>query len=169
MTAAEEDRLTDAVAADLQMVGRLIGGSRELQMFISSPVIPARKKVSVMREIFGKSVGKVVLTFFLLLTEKRREEYLPDIIREFGVLLDKRRGIVEAKIRSALALTGGQEELLKKRLESYTAKKIRMHPALDPSLQGGLVIQIGDTVLDGSVKHQLELLKDRFVAGGQIS
>jgi F-type H+-transporting ATPase subunit delta len=143
--------------------------SRELRLFIVSPVIPAKKKVSVMRELFGKAVGKEVLTFFLLLTEKRREDFIPDIIAEFGALLDKRQGVVEAKVSSALAIDARQQDLLRKRLEAYTARKIRMHLALDPSLKGGLVIQIGDTVLDGSVKHQLELLKNRFVAGGHIS
>lgn len=169
MTAAEESKSVDAIAADLRMVGTLLDTSRELRTFVASPVIPAKKKMTVMRELFGKSVGKEVMTFFLFLMEKRREEILPDIIRQFMALLDKRQGVMEASIRSALAVDAEQEQRLKGRLEAYVAKKIRMRFALDPSLKGGLVVQIGDTVLDGSVKHQLELLKDRFVAGGHFS
>jgi F-type H+-transporting ATPase subunit delta len=169
MTAAEESRLVDKMAADLQKVGNLLEGSRELRLFVASPVVPAQKKMTVMREIFGTSVGKEVMSFFLFLIEKRREELLADIIGEFSILLDKRQGVVEANVRSALAIDGEQERLLKKRLEAYTAKNVRTRFAIDSSLKGGLVIQIGDTVLDGSIKHQLELLKDRFVAGGHFS
>ena len=169
MMAAEENKSVDAIAGDMRMVGNLLEGSRELRAFVASPVIPANKKVLVMRELFGKVVGKEVLTFFLLLTEKRREDLLSDIIQQFNVLLDKRQGVVEATVRSVIAIQPEQEQLLKKRLEAYTAKIVRMRLGLDPSLKGGLVIQIGDTVLDGSVTHQLEVLKDRFVAGGHIS
>ena len=169
MAAAEESRSLDAVAADMQMIGRLLEGSRELRLFIASPVIQAKKKVAVIREIFGKATGKEVLTFVLLLTEKRREDIVPDFVREFAVLLDERRGVVEVGVRSAVAIDKGQEDILRKRLETYTAKKVRTVLSLDPTLKGGLIIQIGDTVLDGSIRHQLELLKDRFVAGGHIS
>jgi len=169
MIAAGENKSVDAIAGDLRKVGTMLDGSRELRAFVASPVIPAKKKVLVMRELFGKVVGKEVLNFFLLLAQKGREDILADIIQEFNVLLDKRQGVVEASVRSTLAIQPEQEQLLKKRLEAYTAKKIRMLFDLDPSLKGGLMIQIGDTVLDGSVKHQLEVLKDRFVAGGHLS
>jgi F-type H+-transporting ATPase subunit delta len=169
MAAGEESRSVDVIADDLRTVGSMLEGSRELRSFIASPIIPAKKKVLVMRGLFEKVVGKEVMTFFLLLTEKRREDILRDIVQQFMDLLDKRQGIVEAAVKSASTIDKEQEQLLKKRLEAHTAKKVRMQFALDPSLKGGLVIQIGDTVLDGSVRHQLELLKDRFVAGGHIS
>ncbi len=169
MTAAEESRSIDSVAADLQNVGKLLRESRELVLFLTSPVIPARKKALVLREIFEHKVGKEVLTFFLLLTRKGREDVIPDIVGQFAVLLDQRQGIVDASVKSAFALDKEHEQLLKKRLDTYTARTERMDLGIDTSLKGGLVIRIGDTVLDGSVRHQLELLKARFMTGGTLS
>lgn len=169
MTAAEESRSIDSVAADLQKVGKLLKDSRDLVLFLNSPVIPARKKALVLRELFENKVGKEVLTFFLLLARKGREDVIPDIVGQFAALLDQRQGIVDANVKAAFAIDKEQEQLLKKRLEAYTAKTVRMDIGIDESLKGGLVIQIGDTVLDGSVRHQLELLKNRFMAGGTLS
>ena len=169
MTAAEESRSIDSVAGDLQWVGKLLKESRGLVLFLISPVIPARKKMIAFRELLENKVGKEVLTFFLLLARKGREDVIPDIVGQFGALLDERQGIVDARVKSAVPIEKEQEQLLKKRLETYTSKKVRMEFGIDKSLRGGLVIQIGDTVLDGSVRHQLELLKDRFVAGGTLS
>jgi F-type H+-transporting ATPase subunit delta len=61
-----------------------------------------------------------------------------------------------------------QERTLQKRLEAYTSRTVRMKLNVDPLLQGGVVVQIGDTVLDGSVRHQLNVLKNRFIAGGTL-
>ena len=169
MQAAEEGGSIDTIAADLRNVEKLLKESRELLLLLTSPVIPARKKSLVLKEIFEKRVGKEVLTFFLLLTKKGREDVIPDVIGQFAILLDQRNGIVDASVKSAIAIDKEQEQLLKHRLEAYTAKSVRMNLGIDKELKGGLVIQIGDTVLDGSVRHQLELLKDRFMAGGTLS
>jgi F-type H+-transporting ATPase subunit delta len=68
-------------------------------------------------------------------------------------------------VTSAVEFGGSQQGLLHKKLEKYTGKNVRMHTALDKDLKGGLLIQIGDTVLDATIRHQLEMLKNRFLAG----
>ena len=169
MTVAEENRSVDAVAADLEKVEKLLNESRDLALFLASPVIPARKKMTVLREIFTDRVGKEVLTFFLLLTRKGREDFIPEVVRQFGILLDQRRGVVDVAVTTAMSVDKEQERTLQKRLEAYTSRTVRMNLHVDPSLQGGVVVQIGDTVLDGSVRHQLNVLKNRFIAGGTLS
>lgn len=165
MNAAEERQTREKVAADLEIVAKLLRESREFALFIASPVVPAAKKSSVFRELLGTKVGNDVLTFFLLLTQKGREELIPDIVEQFRVLYGEKLGIVDVQVTSAAELAGNQKEELQRRLEKYTNKKVRMNIGVDGDVKGGLVIQVGDTVLDGSIRHQLELLRDRFLAG----
>lgn len=169
MMAAEELRKTESVSDDIEAVGRLVRESREFRLLIGSPVVSATKKIEVLRALLETRVGQETLSFLLLLTSKRREDMLPEIIKEFLALRDQRLGIVEVHVKSAVELAGMQEKALLGQLEKYTKKNVRMHVALDPSLKGGLMIQIGDTVLDASLRHQLLLLKDRFLAGVPLS
>ncbi|MDH4068800.1 MAG: ATP synthase F1 subunit delta [Ignavibacteria bacterium] len=169
MDAAVEQNAVEAVAADMKKLGALLTESRELSLFIVSPIIQAAKKKSVLREVLKSLVGKEVLTFCLLLASKGREEHLPVIVEQFTGLYNERLGIVDVDVSAATPLGDDQQEKLRKELEQYTSRKVLLKAGVDKDLRGGLLIQIGDTVLDGSVRHQLERLKDRFVAGGTLS
>jgi F-type H+-transporting ATPase subunit delta len=169
MTAANEQKSIDATAADLGLVGDLLRGSRELRLLISSPVVSPAKKKAVFKEVLQKRIAAETLRFIHLLIAKGRESILPDVIEQFENLRDAKYGIVNVDVRSAVEFTAPQEKGLQAQLEKYTRRKVRVRFALDTSIRGGLVVKIGDTVLDASVRHQLELLRERFVSGGPLS
>jgi F-type H+-transporting ATPase subunit delta len=110
-------------------------------------------------------VGPLTLKFVLLLASKGRELLLPGILRQFTILRDKRLGILNITVRTAVAFTPEEEASLVKQLEQTTGKKARMMWVLDRSLIGGFVVELEDTVWDASVRHQLEALKIRLVEG----
>jgi F-type H+-transporting ATPase subunit delta len=166
MSAAEQRGTMQAVSAELEAIGKLLQDSREFSLLVGSPVISAARKISVFRELFESRVGVEVMSFLVLLAEKGREEVLPEIIEQFQSLVRDRLGVVQVEVTSAVDLTDEQEQMLRRRLEAYTKKKVRMTVGLDKEIQGGLLIQIGDTILDGSLQHQLEVLRERFVKGG---
>lgn len=169
METAVEQKAVEPVAVDMNKLGDLLKGSRELSLFIASPIIRAAKKKAVLQEVLKSVVGKEVLNFCLLMASKGREEHLPEVVEQFTELYNKRVGIVDVGVLSATPLQDDQQEKLRKKLEQYTSRKVLLNAGVDAELMGGLLIQIGDTVLDGSVRHQLERLKDRFVAGGTLS
>lgn len=169
MAASAELKTIDSVAADMAKLGAVLRGSRELSLFIASPIIQASKKKAILQEVLKPVVGQEVLTFCLLLARKGREEHLPEIVDQFIQLNNERLGIVDVDVRSAVPLADDQKAKLQKQMEQYTSKTVRLKAVVEKDLMGGLLIQVGDTVLDGSVRHQLELLKDRFVAGGTLS
>jgi F-type H+-transporting ATPase subunit delta len=105
------------------------------------------------------------MAFLELLVEKQREENLLGIIEQFLVLRDAKYGIVNVEVASAVEITTQQEKNLSEKLEHYTRKKVRIRFSLDNALQGGLVVRIGDTVLDASIKRQLELMREQFAGG----
>lgn len=169
MNTAEELGEAEEIAGNMAAIDRLFRESREFRLLIASPVISAAKKKETLRALLETRVNRETLSFLLLLASKRREDVLPDIVREFLALRNQRMGIVEAQVKSAVPLTEMQEHTLRERLEQYTKKNVRLRLEIDLSLKGGLRIQIGDTVLDASVRHQLLLLKERFVSGGMFS
>ncbi|MGD1044325.1 MAG: ATP synthase F1 subunit delta [Bacteroidota bacterium] len=159
---AEELHILKNVSDDLTVIQRIINESHEFQLFLKSPVIKKEKKQAVFKATFGSSVQSLTLQFLSLLIEKEREDALSSIIEAFFRLQDEMLGIVHVRIKSAAELSQQQTTQLQQRFEAYSKKKVHIDLSLDKQLIGGFVARIGDTVFDGSVKQQLELLRKRF-------
>ncbi len=168
MMTADSPEAVDAIAGDLERIGKPLETSRELRLFVASPIVPIEKKKRVFQELFGSRVGSTTLSFLELLTEKQREGLLPDVIEQYHALRDERYGIVTVDVAGAIEITPQQQQRLAEQLERYTRKKVRLRFSIDKALQGGLRVKIGDTVLDATIKHQLELLREKL-AHGQLS
>src|SRR5262245_25260951 len=165
MEAAEDGGVLDKTTSDVDLLSGVLRESRELKLLLASPVVTPAKKTAVLREVFGKILGNVTMTFLLLLVHKGREGTLEEVVEQFGRIRDQKLGIVTVEVKSAVPIDKQHEKVVSDRIERYLGKKVRMQLGTEPSLQGGLVIQIGDHVLDGSVANQLRLLRAKFVAG----
>ena len=100
-----------------------------------------------------------------LLISKSREVILADLIEQFKELHDEKLGIVNVEVRTVVELGYAQEKDLRAQLERITGKKARLQFVIDKAIKGGLIVRIGDTVFDASVSHQLERIREQFVAG----
>ncbi|HEY4643148.1 MAG TPA: ATP synthase F1 subunit delta [Bacteroidota bacterium] len=154
----------ETVSKDLALVLLTFRSSRDFQLFLESPIIRGDKKKQVLRALFKKRISDITEKFLALLAGKNREMLLPDIIREFHRLQNEHLGIVEVVVTSAVDLMKEQREALERTLEAYTRKKVVAEYRVDPAVRGGFIVQVGDTVLDASVRRQLELLREKFVA-----
>lgn len=162
----EGEKELEDVGRDCEHLDGLISASRDFLLFLQSPVVNAQKKKRILDELFRGRVGKSMLTFLFLLVAKGREGLLPQVITEFFRLRDERWGVVNVTASVAVPLTPGQEERLIARLEQATKKTVRMKYVLDASLKAGFSLRLGDTVWDASIRHELESLRRRFIAGG---
>jgi F-type H+-transporting ATPase subunit delta len=160
---AEERGVIDRVAADFDIIGQTLRGSRELRLLLSSPVVSRPRKQAVFHALFDARVGKETGQFLQLLIQKQREALLPELVEEFFALRDARANIVNCDVVTAVPMTTAQEALLRQTLERMTGKGVRIRPTADPSIRGGMVVKIGDRVLDASVRQQLESLRRRFL------
>ncbi|MBI2619380.1 MAG: ATP synthase F1 subunit delta [Ignavibacteriales bacterium] len=165
MTGAEERKLLGRVAQDLELLDGMMKESREFNLFLKSPVINKRKKRTVFDELLGTKLHQLTLGFLHLLAEKGREDLLRDILVQFFQMRDERLGIVGVEIKSAVKLSKEQSEQIRKRFEGVTKKDVRLAFSIDKQLKGGFMARLGDTVFDGSVKRQLELLRERLAEG----
>ena len=155
----------DKVDADMALIQETLDASRELVLFFQSPVISRKKKEAVVQELFGKRLQPATLNFLKLLIEKKREDLFPEMVQAYSELRDEQKGIVEANARVAKPLSGSEEKALRTSLEKLTGKDIRLVVEEDPSLIGGLIVRVGDTVYDGSVQHKLASLRERMKEG----
>ncbi|MBI1803622.1 MAG: ATP synthase F1 subunit delta [Ignavibacteriae bacterium] len=159
---AEEMKKIDEVSNDFACIEKLMRESNDFFLFVKSPVVSKQKKKTVFAELFKTKFSDVTMKFILLLTSKGREGLLPDIIQQFYKLRDERMGILNVTARTVVAMNKTQEEQLIRSIQDLTKKKVRIKRVADPSLIGGFTVQYDDTVLDASVKRQLEILRERF-------
>ena len=162
MDLAEEQKSSDRLASDFELIQRALRESRDFAAFVKSPVISKEKKRAVLADLFQSKVGALAFDFLNLLIEKGREDVLGPIIEECMRLRDERLGIVSLELSAATLLTGDQQQMIVKRFEGITQKKVRLVFSVDKQIKGGFVARVGDTVYDSSIQRQLELLRECF-------
>ncbi|MEP6849683.1 MAG: ATP synthase F1 subunit delta [Acidobacteriota bacterium] len=156
----------DIVKAELGEWQRLISGNSDLQSVFSNPAIPHANKEKLLEGLLEKTrPAKQTANFLRILLKNGRLTELGEINTRFESELESRGGIVSAEVSSARELPEGDRNELRINLEKLTGKKIKIDFATDPNLIGGVVTRIGSTVYDGSVKTQLENLKEQLVNG----
>lgn len=165
---AEEEKKTDQLTSDFNLLDGLIKKSRDLRLLLDSPIINRQKKKKALSAIFEKKVGDITLKFLLLLTDKNREALLPSIISQYNRLLDEKNNVVNAEVITVVPFTDSQAQEIKKKLERITRKTVRLSFKINAKLIGGFKVRIEDTVFDGSILQQFKLIKDRFTAAGVL-
>ena len=166
LSIALEKNMLDTFYNDVKLLISTFNESDELQRVVESPVIRPEVKISILDEIFSPKIDKETINFIHFIIQKRREEILYSVAKRFVDLRNEHLGIVELLVRTAFELNDDQKEVLKVRFEKILNKKTIMIFKVDNNLVGGFIAQVGDTVYDASMKHQLELLKKEFVQGG---
>lgn len=158
---ARERNELDEVAAGLREVAQVATQSRELMNVLRHPRITRERKKELLHKVFG-GVRADIERFLFLLIEKDRAAILPDTSREFDRLLDEHRGEADAEAITAAPLSETQRSALLSRLEASTGLKIRLVTRVDESILGGLIVRVGDHLIDGSVASRLRLIKEQL-------
>ncbi len=149
----------EKVIEDAELIFNTLNGSRELRNFLSSPVLKDAKKEELLFAVFGDKISDVTLQFLNFVVDKGRIEMLAEIMQRFLEIRDEKENITDVTLKSVFTLDEAQALKVKKKMEEFTGKKVRFHNIVDESIIGGYMAQIKDTVLDASVKRQLERLK----------
>ena len=156
----EENALDDFNAA-LSEMSALYAQVPEVVDGLTNPVYPQDVREKVMDHLLANMrVTPMVANFMKLLVQKRRAGVLPDIAEVFQAMVDEERNMCRGTVTSATPLSGALNSRIKATLEKITGKQILLRTEIDPSIIGGIVAQVGDLVLDGSIKTQLTGLKE---------
>ena len=145
----------------LRRIGALLAESGELRQVWENPAIPADQKRRLLDAIVHRDgIEQPVRNLVAVLIDHRRVPFLERIIQQLEKELDARLGFAEAHITSARELGDAEKRSLEAQIEKVTGKKVRARFGLDASLLGGAVVRVGSTIYDGSVKGQLEKIRE---------
>lgn len=159
---AENTELT-RIARDLSEVSALITENTELQLALERAGVPDAARVAVIDQISDKlGVAPQVKKLLSVLTQGRRLELMKDLTEAFNERLLAHQNIVRAEVTSAAPLSPEKTEALEDSLSKVTGKKVELSVSVDPELLGGVVARIGSTVYDGSVKTQLQRMRQEL-------
>ena len=139
--------------------------SRELRNFFASPAASTEAKRGVVEKISARlGASKIVRNFLFVVVDHQRMHQLPEIFTTFQDVLRERQGIAEAEVFSAVALNDMQKTEMTQTLERVTGKKIEAKFSLDRNLLGGILVHVGDTIYDGSLRNRLNGMRERLTA-----
>jgi F-type H+-transporting ATPase subunit delta len=161
---ATRDEAVEDWRKELDLAAELVGDERSLEV-LANPAIPGERRAEALGKMLGDRVAKPVQNLIQLMLRRGRIDDLPRVAAEFRRLDDKRQGITHATATSATELTQDEVRALTARLEETTGGRIALDVEVDPSLLGGLIVRVGDRLIDGSVRGRLERLRNQLVSG----
>ncbi|MCR5813251.1 MAG: F0F1 ATP synthase subunit delta [Desulfovibrio sp.] len=144
----------------------MIAATPGLDLTLKSPVVHIEEKKAVLAKLLSKlKADKIMKNFCFLLADKERLSSLRDIATRYGELLDEKKGIVRGRVTTAIPLSPETEKSILNSLSKKSGGDIKLEFAVDASILGGMVLHMGDRVLDASLRAQLSILRETFKRG----
>jgi F-type H+-transporting ATPase subunit delta len=161
---AEEQGLTETVAADLANFARLVAESEDLSRFTKSPVYSAEEQLKVLDNLLNRAeISGISANFLKLVAMKRRLFAVGKMINDFHKLDDFYKGRIRAEVTAAELLKDAHVAALKKALAEFTGgKSVEVTTKVDPEIIGGLIVRLGSRMVDGSLRTRLNSLRARM-------
>ncbi len=160
--AKEENKVTQYLD-DIKLVGEVLGSDPQIVQFFNHVLIENEKKIQLLDQSFKGNVDQYVLNFLKLLVQSRRIRYIDDIIKSYINLSNQYLGIEEGTIYTPYKLTDQQIQDIEKAISQKENKKVTLKVSIDPSLLGGIKVQIANRIYDGTIKNKVEMLKKELL------
>ncbi|HJZ65775.1 MAG TPA: ATP synthase F1 subunit delta [Candidatus Acidoferrum sp.] len=155
----------DPVLKQLNDFAGAYAESAELRNLLATPSVTSKEKHAVVEKISARlGASKIVRNFLFLIIDHRRTLMIPELAKAFQTVIRERQGFAEATVTSAAEMNDAQKKDLTQSLEKKTGKKIEAKYAVDKGLLGGVVVRIGDTVYDGSLRYRLNVMRVKLAA-----
>ena len=153
----------DKTAQELDDLAAMISQSHDLRNIFQNPAVEHKQKLALLDAVLGKTGGsKLVRNFLAVLIDHNHIGQMQEVARMFRRELDARMGIADAQVTSARELSATEKQALEKQLAGVTGKKVRATYSEDAELLGGAIVRVGSTIYDGSVRGQLEKIKQQI-------
>jgi F-type H+-transporting ATPase subunit delta len=160
---ASEEKQLERYYNEINQFASIIAQNKALGEFLANPVFEQESKKGVVENIIGKlKLSVMTVNFLKLLVDKRRIDVLPDIVFFYRQLMDESLKKVRVNLKTAFPLSSEMQAYITSRLEKVTGRKVEVSVEKDPGLLGGIVIGVGDTLYDGSIKNQLNNMRNLF-------
>lgn len=162
---ANERGATEALANEVDGLQQVLAENPPFVEFLKSPGISNEERSSTLSRIFGGRVNVLLSRFLHLMSERGRLGQLPEVLEAFEYLLDQQLGKVEVDVTVAQRLSDAELEDVRRRVSKALGKDAVVHQYVDEAIIGGIVLRVGDQVVDASVRRQLEAMRQRLLRG----
>jgi F-type H+-transporting ATPase subunit delta len=155
------------VKAELATWEEMMQSNEQLLEVFRNPTIPYDQKQKVLSTLIARArVRPTTANFLQVLLQNQRLAELGEVNKRFAQVLDERSGVVSAQVTTARPVPQSSQEALRAKLATMTGKSVRLSFETDEELIGGIVTRIGSTIYDGSVRNQLQQVKERLAGKG---
>ncbi len=152
----------DGFLTMIRDVANAIDKDPTVRQFLESPRVSYEQKNEILSKAFGDRGPRVFLRFLQMMVHNRRQMLIPSIAVEYSNLLDEAEGRVHADVTVVKPINDTETRNIAAQLSRALGKSVVPHVTVDPSIMGGIVVKIGDTVMDGSVRRRLARLAQRL-------
>ncbi len=153
----------DAVGTDLSQLALAWSSAPRLAETMESPLITSERKLDLIEKLFAGQISATTLSFLKLLVDKGRENILPTVNTEYSLMADAAHGLIRATATVATPMSDVQKNSLIDGLKKRTGKQIELDVEVNTSILGGVIVRLGDNVIDGSVRGSLERLRENML------
>ena len=153
----------DIISIDIQQIRSFTAKDKNFLNFLEAPQIPTEQKTKVLKDTFTTRLAPRLLLFLELLLKKHRTNLLPEIADEFAKLVEEHKGVIKAKVLTAVHISDVIKDNLNDKLETYSGKKIEIIHRIDTSIIGGIIIFLHNHVIDRSIRHQIDVLRQNLL------
>ena len=154
----------EAWGALLDAIAVAMRENQTLRTFLDSPKLSASHKIEILEKALGRRVPSLFLRYIETVIQKRRQMLIPEIASEYRILIDESENRVHANVTVAREPTEPEQDALARQLSRLLGKRVVPHISLNPAILGGVIVKVGDTVMDGSVRRRLATLRQRMLA-----
>jgi len=154
----------ETIHRDLKAIAEVYNSNHDLSLVLNHPSLSTQDKKDLLLKTFGGKVDELTERLLRLLADRRRLEVLPDLEKPFAELLRRRKNIVSAQLTCSQKLSDKEVADIKARLSEHLGKKLELDVEVDESLIGGLVLRLGDQVIDGSIKGRLSIIEKTLLS-----
>ncbi|HEY1685602.1 MAG TPA: ATP synthase F1 subunit delta [Tepidisphaeraceae bacterium] len=164
LSVANDQKQAEAIGAELSALVGIIEQNALFKQFLSDPAIGLEQKNGLLERVFKSRVSPLLWNFLHVLSQRDALPLFSEIAGAFGELLEHQLGKIEVDVTVAHQLTGEEMENVRQRVSAALKRDAVIHQYVDDSIIGGLVLRVGDTMIDASVKSQLQLLRHQLLA-----
>jgi len=157
----EQGALEKAIA-DMKHIISICKSNPDFVIFLKSPVIKTDKKQAVLKEIFGGKLDKVTFAYIMLITNKKREKYLPEIAAEFLNQYNVKKHILKAVITTASGIDDVTRKKIMELVKDVNTSEVLIEEKINKEIIGGFIIRVGDKQVDASIVRKLNNLRRSF-------
>jgi F-type H+-transporting ATPase subunit delta len=149
----------ERVETELSTIAQAVSGSAELRSTLTDPQLPVERKQSILGDLVGRRASSLTLDLVQLMVSQGRISEISDITRQLLETAAASRSRAMAEVRTAVPLDQDTIERLTRALAEATGKNVEVKVVVDPSVIGGVVARVGDTVIDGSISRKVAELR----------